>query len=273
MQKGVFKAKKKNGEIYYRASITFSAKHISLGSFSTEDYAHKAYIEADKILYDLERKINIENFKSKIKYLDLDKAISLINFRDRKTYIKTPIYLREGYFSYFLFSYEETPPKIKIRELKFSNDDLFYYSQHRILIHDGHFYVNDYGMQYGIFARFGIKNFAVKGRDYDFSNGDENDFRYDNIIIFSKYHGVICHHENGLYSYETRIKINGEFRIGIYHSEKKAAIAYNKASDFAKKHGIKKDFPQNYIDEISPKEYAEIYTNVKLPENFIKYFS
>lgn len=292
MEKGVFAVKKKNGEKYFRASITFHSKHISLGSFDTSDDAHKAYEEAGRILYsvnaanndhtsnvkrnaDTNIKINfsskndsvtISNFISVIKYLSPEKAVSLISFRDNNIYIKTPIYLRKGYFSYFLF--EKRQP----RELKFSNDDLFYYSSHRILVHDGHLYVNDYGMQYGILARYGIKNFAVAGRDYDFANGDMDDFRYENIIIFSSFHGVICHRENGQFVYETRIKINGEFRIGYFESEETAAIAYNKAADFAKAHGIKKNFPQNYVDAVSAKEYAEIYTNVRLPEKFCNYF-
>ena len=33
---GVFKAQKKNGDIYYRSSITFRSKHISLGSFDND---------------------------------------------------------------------------------------------------------------------------------------------------------------------------------------------------------------------------------------------
>lgn len=51
MEKGVFAVKKKNGEEYFRASITFHSKHISLGSFDTSDDAHKAYEEAGRILY------------------------------------------------------------------------------------------------------------------------------------------------------------------------------------------------------------------------------
>ena len=267
MEKGVFAVKKKNGEKYFRASITFHSKHISLGSFDTSDDAHKAYEEAGRILYNA---IDISNIISVPTYLSPDRAISLINFRDNGIYFKTPIYLRKGYFSYFLF--EKKMSDFHVRELKFSNDDLFYYSSHRILVHDGHLYVNDYGMQYGILARYGIKNFAVAGRDYDFANGDMDDFRYENIIIFSSFHGVICHRENGQFVYETRIKINGEFRIGYFESEETSAIAYNKAADFAKAHGIKKNFPQNYVDAVSAKEYAEIYTNVRLPEKFCNYF-
>ena len=43
MKKGVFAAVKKDGSVYYRASITFRCKHISLGSFTSEAEAHGAY--------------------------------------------------------------------------------------------------------------------------------------------------------------------------------------------------------------------------------------
>ena len=37
---GVYEAISKNGTIYYRASLTYRNKHISLGSFETEQEAH-----------------------------------------------------------------------------------------------------------------------------------------------------------------------------------------------------------------------------------------
>ena len=49
MKKGVFAAVKKDGSVYYRASITFRCKHISLGSFTSESEAHGAYQSADKL--------------------------------------------------------------------------------------------------------------------------------------------------------------------------------------------------------------------------------
>ena len=52
MQKGVYQAVKKDGTIYYRSSITYRNKHISLGSFLNEADAHAAYLEAEKILTD-----------------------------------------------------------------------------------------------------------------------------------------------------------------------------------------------------------------------------
>lgn len=54
-------------------------------------------------------------------------------------------------------------------------------------------------------------------------------------------------------------------------SEEKAAVAYNKAVDLAKAAGIKKDFPENYVDTLPPKEYAEVYTKIKLSERYLSY--
>ena len=48
MLKGVFPATKKDGTIYYRTSINYSGKHISLGSFASEEMAHLAYKEASQ---------------------------------------------------------------------------------------------------------------------------------------------------------------------------------------------------------------------------------
>ena len=48
-------------------------------------------------------------------------------------------------------------------------------------------------------------------------------------------------------------------------------MVYNKAADLAKAAGIQKDFPENYIDTLSPKEYAEIYTKIKLSERYLSY--
>ena len=50
MQTGVYSAKKKDGTVYYRANITYQTKHISLGSFSSEEDAHSAYLEACNLL-------------------------------------------------------------------------------------------------------------------------------------------------------------------------------------------------------------------------------
>lgn len=260
MPTGVYTATKKDGSIYYRTSLTFHTKHISLGSFSTEEAASNAYIEANRLLND--ETITIHNFYDNYDRLSYDKVIVLLNFRDNHMYFNNPIYLRKGYFSYFL------SPNL---ELKFDNDDLFYYSSHRILKRQGHLYVNDYGMQYSILGRYGIKPYSMINRDYMFANGDETDYRYANIIVINRYHGVQETTKNGIKSYETAIHINGNYKIGSYSTEEQAAIAYNKAADFARSYGIKKEFPQNYIDTVSPKTYADIYSDLKISKRYLNY--
>ena len=47
---GVFQARKKDNTVYYRSSITYKGKHISLGSFPTEEDASAAYEEAVMLL-------------------------------------------------------------------------------------------------------------------------------------------------------------------------------------------------------------------------------
>ena len=261
-KKGVYQTTKKDGTIYYRANITHAGRHISLGSFSSEDDAAAAYQAALRLYADKE--ITILNLTNQHDPLSFDKAITILNHRDHGIYIKTPIYLQTGYFSYFLKG---------LGELKFDNDDLFYYSEHRILIHDGHIYVNDFGMQYGILARYGIKNFAVAGRDYTFANGDPLDFRYQNIIVINRYHGVTKKVIAGNIRFETGIHINGIYLIGRFRTEPEAAVAYNKAADAAIAAGVKKNFIQNYVVDLTAKEYADVYSQIVLPKKYLDYLT
>lgn len=260
MLPGVFTAVKKDGTLYYRASLTYKTKHISLGSFPKEELAAAAYLEGYQIINESE--ITIDNFYDNSNVLSYDKVVVLLNFRDNHIYFHNPIYLRKGYFSYFL------SPNL---ELKFDNDDMFYYSSHRILKRQGHLYVNDYGMQYSILGRYGIKPYSVAGRDYTFANGDDTDYRYSNVIVINHYHGVCEYQKNGIKHYQTVIHINGNYKIGTYPTEEKAAIAYNKAADLAKSHGIGKSFLENYVDGISPKEYADIYSKLKISKRYLAY--
>ena len=262
MLPGVYLAKKNDGTIYYRSSLTYRNKHISIGSYATEELASNAYYTALHILNNPD--ITIYSFHEYHFCLNYDKTIVLINFRDNGIYFCNPIYLRKGYFSYFLS---------ENIELKFDNDDLFYYSSHRILKRQGHLYVNDFGMQYSILARYGIKPYAVSGRDYTFANGDNTDYRYSNIIITNRYHGVFQYTKNGIKRYRAQIHINGNYNVGTYSSEEKAAIAYNKAADLAKACGIRKSFPENYVETVSPKEYAKIYSDLILSKKYLQYLS
>ena len=259
MLPGVFQAQKKDGTIYYRSNITFKNKHISLGSYDSESAAHQAYRVASSILTD---NASIEDSYYMTYALPFEKIVSLINFRDNNMYISTPIYLRKNYFSYFLSINQE---------LKFDIDDLFYYSSHKIMQRRGHLFVNDYGMQITIQSRYGIKSHAVEGRDYKFVNGDSTDFRYSILLIINHYQGVTRIEQNGVYKYKTKIHINGNYTIGTYTTEEKAAIAYNKAVDLAKIHGINKNFSENYIESMSAKEYADLYTKLKISPKYTDY--
>lgn len=262
MKPGVYITTRKDGSIYYRSSITFKNKHISLGSFESEEYAHKAYADACMIINSSCSLEDISQFKLTIPF---EKIVTLINFRDNGLYIGNPIYLRKKYFSYFLSEEEE---------LKFDIDDLFYYSSHKILRRQGHLYVNDYGMQVTLMSRYGIHNHSVCNRDYYFVNGDCTDLRYANVMLVNRYYGVYqyidCRKQT---RYRVKIHINGNYTIGTYSSETKAAIAYNKAVDLAKTYGINKNFPENYIDDLSPKDYADIYIKLKISKKYISYLN
>lgn len=268
MKPGVYQARKKDGTVYYRSGITYKRKHISLGSFADEAAAHTAYTEAARVLSD--PSVTLDAILGTICgeddtaffALPFDKAVSLVNFRDNGIYFGNPIYLRKGYFSYYLSA--DT-------ELKFDADDLFYYAGHRIQRRQGHLFVSDYGMQCSVLSRYGIRPYAVAGRDYLFANGDASDLRYANIVCVNRFHGVYSYEKQAKTYYKTLIHINGNYKIGTYPSETLAAIAYNKAADLAKACGIRKNFPENYIDTCSAKEYADLYTKVKISGKYLDY--
>lgn len=260
MLPGVYKAKKKDGTPYFRASIHYQNKHISLGSYSSEAAANQAYLEAGKLLDSKEILFDSSLFFELT--LSFEKIVILCNFRDNGLYIKTPIYLRHNYFSYYLSIGEE---------LKFDIDDLFFYSQHKIIRRGGHLFVSEYGMQTSLHSRYGIRSHSVAGRDYTFANGDSSDWRYSNIIVINPYHGVSQTTEKGMTRYRARIHINGNYLIGTYSTPEKAAIAYNKAVDLAKSFGIDKNFPENYVETLSAKEYAELYTRIRISPKYLEY--
>lgn len=259
LPKGVFKAVKKDGTFYYRTSITYRGKHISLGSFDDPSSAARCFHDAQAILYSSEC---IDDYKPEEHVISFDKWVSLINYRDTGMYFKTPIYLFKKYFFYYLS---------KERALKFDADDLFYYSNHSIMVRNGYLFVADYGMQVNILSRYGIRSHAVEGRDYIFANGDNNDFTYKNIVIINRYYGVERTMRHGRTLYRARIHINGNYIIGYYDNEETAAIAYNKAADTLKKKGVNKKFPENYIENISTIEYAKIYNSIKISNKLRDY--
>ena len=224
---GVYSTTLKDGTPSYRASITYQGRHISLGSYSKILQAAKAYKEASLILDDPD--YGIDSYK-KTFALTFEKYVCLINFRDKGMYIANPIYLEKKYFLYYL-----APTYV----LKFDIEDLFYYSSHKIMKRGSHLFVADYGSQLSVLQRYGIKSYAVEGRDYIFANDDHNDLRYENIIILNRYRGVRQFAEKGFIKYKAVIHIKSNYVIGKYNSEAEAAIAYNKAADILIKNGIK----------------------------------
>lgn len=259
-KKGVFQAIKKDGTPYFRSSLTYKSKHISLGSFKTKEEAHQCYNEGNRILLG---QYSIEEYtKKEFKHISFDKYISLINFRDNKIYFKNPIYLYSKFFKYY-YNMDT--------EYTFDVDDLFFYSTHKIMKRNGHIFVADYGMQINILSRYGIKKHAVLGKDYHFINGDTTDFRYKNIQIINRYHGVSKSKKNDHILYIAKIHINGNYIIGKYTDEYDAAIAYNKAGDILNEKGITVNYQKNYIESLSSIEYATRYTNVKISDKIRNY--
>ncbi len=244
---GVYTAQKKDGSTYYRASITYKGKHISLGSYEKKETAAEAYQEAELIIRD--GRFQIKNYQNP-HVLPLDKFVILINFRDNNIYFKTPIYLYANYFEYYLSGQHV---------LTFDRDDLFFYANHKIMQRGGRLFYCDYGNQYSILSRYGLKSYAVAGRDYLFVNGDTNDFRYDNIQLINHYTGVCRIFDKGTARYLVQIHINGNYRVGIYEDETTAAIAYNKAVDILWEHGSLRRYTKNYISGMSSAEYKKRY--------------
>lgn len=256
---GVFTATKKNGEVYYRSSLTYRRKHISLGSYPTAPAAHNAYLEGQRLLSDSSLALTAYHKSSPLSF---EKWVCLINFRDNNIYFGNPIYVGQRLFYYYM-----SPSHV----LKFDLDDLFFYSSHKIMCRGNHYFVADFGMQLNIASRYGIKNYAVPGVDFRFINGDSTDFRRENLEIHNIYHGVRCTQKNGQYLYTARIHINGNYVIGKYASEWEAAIAYNKAIDVLRQRGVTKNYTPNYIEDISPRKYAEIYSSLEISDKLLNY--
>jgi len=263
MLPGVYLNKKKDGTPLYRASITHGGKHISLGSFPNEQTAHRAYLEASSLFSTVQpAKPLLEYYQSGNSVLPFEKWVVLLNFRDHGMYIKTPIYLEKHYFTYY---YTQSC------RFKFDVDDLFYYSNHKIMKRGNHLFVADYGMQVNILSRYGIKNYAVPGKDFCFVNGDDTDYRYNNIEIINHYHGVRKQTVKGRDCYIARIHLNGDYLIGRYATENEAAAAYNRAAMLLKEKGVTKNFPINYIEGITDIEYAGLLNRVRISSKIRNY--
>ncbi len=253
MSTGVYTDTLKDGRKNYRAGITCKRKHISLGSYPTLGQAEDAYRFASGLLKSGD---DIASYSSDCPLL-FEKFVSMINLRDNGIYFPTPIYLGKRDFTYWI-----APD----RALRFDMDDLFYFSGHKIMERGSRFFIAEYGMQTGLREHFGIMSFAVPGRDFLFINGDCLDYRRENLRIINRYRGV--RRIDGVIDskYKTVIHLRSDHVVGVYETEKEAAIAYNKAADILKKNGFTRNFTQNYVDNVSAKEYAEIYTALNISE-------
>ncbi len=256
---GVYTAIRKDRTTYFRASLTYRAKHISLGSYDSAEDAHRAYLLAGSLLCDAS--LSLKDYRAD-SLLSFDKWVSLINFRDNGIYFATPIYVRPKFFYYFF-----GPSDFFIFDL----EDLFYYATRRISRRGGHYFVADYGMQVNIMNRYGIKNYAVEDRDFRFINGNRQDMRYENIEIINRYNGVRAVQDKGAVRYRVTIHVKGNIYVGTYDSETEAAIAYNKAADILKKAGVNKAYTPNYMEGMSPAAYADLYAAVKVSSGIRHY--
>lgn len=256
---GVFPAQKKDGSIYYRSSVTYKKKHISLGSYPSPEMAHWAYLEADRLLRG-PKPLSLGDY-TRDSVLPFGKWVNLLNFKDNHVYFPTPIYVRPHFF-YYYYSQEHV--------LKFDIDDLFYYASHKIMKRGGHYFVADFGMQVNILNRYGIKNYAVPGRDFRFLNGDNTDLRRENLEIHNQYHGVLILPDRKGPRYQARIHVRGNYIIGTYQTMEEAAIAYNKAIDILKRNGCPKNYTPNYLENIPAAVYADIYTRLPVSSKIEK---
>ena len=85
-------------------------------------------------------------------------------------------------------------------------------------------------------------------------------------MIINRYHGVCQKTKQGQIYYETKIHWNGDLLVGRYENEIEAAIAYNKAASTLLRKGYLKDYPVNYIEELSDSEYRSRYQAVDISD-------
>lgn len=270
MASGVYPAQKKDGTPYWRASVTHKGKHISLGSYDDEAVAEHAYEEACELLRGAAKgktsgdsisveksSLGISDYSDRKRALAFDKWVALVNFRDNGIWCRGPIYLRKGYFEYYLSATED---------YRFGPDDLFYYTHHTIQKRGGHLFVADYGMQVSVLSRYGVRPYSVPGRDHYFKNGDDHDYRPGNLVVVNRYIGV--QQESRRKNFVARINM-GHGRtivVGHYDTEEEAAIAYNKAVDVLRVAGSDRAYEKNYLDDVSPAKYIVLYNNIKIRE-------
>lgn len=77
--------------------------------------------------------------------------------------------------------------------------------------------------------------------------------------------------KNGQYVYTVRIHIRGNYIVGRYATDIEAAIAYNKAIDILHSKGVTSNFTPNYVEAITPRRYAEIYSTLDIAPGILNY--
>lgn len=260
MLKGIYISTKKDGTTYYRVSLTYKNKHISLGSTDDLETAQRRYQLATAIVRN--NRYTLLDFNKTDQSMDYEKWVIIHNFRDNGLYFKTPIYLYKSFFTYHLTQHHI---------FSFDVDDLFFYSNHKIFRRGNYFFVNDFGMQMNILGRYGIKNYASMDKDYRFIDGNCYNLRYENIEIINPYVGVERVEKDMHTFYRAKIHLNGYIVIGYYQSIHKAAVAYNKAVDFVHRYLYpNKNYGYNYVDAISEDEMNYYYTSIQLPDYLIQ---
>lgn len=252
---GTFLATKKNGEITCRSSIYYKKKHISLGTFSTEEEARKAYLEAEEILHGT-APIRLEDHTPSAA-LSFSKWVMLVTLRDTGRYYRTPISPRADFFYYYVS---------RGLRLRFDPEDLTFFATHKITQRGRGFFVTVDGRQVPLLSLFGIHAHAVAGRDYEFLDGNARNLRRGNIRILNPYHGVRKEFRKGMPVYAARIHVNGDLLIGRYSTEEEAAIAYNKAADLLGEQGCPIHYPRNVVAGMEEFDLERIYHLVKVAE-------
>jgi hypothetical protein len=198
-------------------------------------------------------------YQSSPEYLSITfgKFVSLLNFHDNGLYLRVPIYLTRNFFAYYV-DIDTT--------LVFDADDLFFYRDKIIQRRGCRLFVATFdGMQDGLLTRYGVRPFAVAGRDYRFANGNSYDLRLSNIEIINPYYGVRRGTKKGKTIYTAYIHVRGNIKLGDFPTAHEAAVAYNKAADILIRQGSTKQYRQNYIENLSAREYARIYSELHLP--------
>lgn len=234
----------------YKVYFTYGGKKIYLGTFASYEEAELANAQANEIMVAPKGTLTFDNL-----LLAPKKVICLCNFRDNKVYIKNPIYLYDTCFLYYVS---------KEVILTLDTKDLLYFSTYKIFKRGNYLYTQDSISQQNILSRFGIPNHSVRGKDYDFINGNIYDFRRSNIKIINNYKGVTQRKKGNQTFYIANIYSFGPTVIGHYHSEIEAAIAYNKAIDLLKSQGNTKEFTYNQIPFITKGEYDAIYNKITI---------